>query len=361
MAWRCGVVLLILGLSFHASEAGPVSGDGCPCTSTCAKSWLNGGDEWCYVGKQCKPAGWDSCHDAAMLYSKGNDKEEKTTESESLWQRLQNKLKQTQTKEVEEKSALTKLQEKSDTALKVAEQEVALAAAETKKEKHRRLEGEAALAAAEAKLKKTQQHISEQESNLAVVTKHEADVEAELATTHAQLKTSQAQLKTSQLMEDTSKKQLRSALEKEEKSVREAQQKADDAEAKGKEEHAKVMTWETTHHKDLATHQTDALELSDTQLRLSGKEKQLFNIDKEANEAYTKLNIAEKAMLKVKAQASEAEKKLAASLSENAHLKDVEKKYIDVQQKLEASEQKKHELSAQLRPLHDAIRKAVMA
>jgi len=344
MSGRCGVVLIALGLSIRVSEAaGPVSGDGCACASACGKSWHNSGGEWCYVAKQCKNAGWDACQNAAMLYSEGKANAEKTTESKSLWQRLKDQLKQTETKELEEEAALT---------------------------------------VAQAKLKKNQQHSSEEESELRVVKKHEAEERVALATT-------QTQLKTSELKVDTLKKQLRSALEKEaeaevkataaeskerttsssaaqkqaegEKVVREAQKKADDAEAKRKEEHAKVMTSQATHHKDEIKHQKDAMKLSDTELRLSGKDKQLLKTDKKAKEAYTKFKVTEKAMLKVKAQASETEKKLAASISENAKMKDVQKKYVDTQKKLEVAEMQKQKAYAELKPLHTAILKAVLA
>jgi len=365
-----GVVLVALGV-LHLGEAVPVSSIssiGCTCTSSCGQSWHKTGDEWCYVGKQCKYAGWDFCrNDAQKLHSSGSIEKKKSAEERSgtsgkdqgilhfafsneehsLWQRLKEKLKATEQQKVVEETELQ---------------------------------------AVEKKLENSQRYGEEEEQKLVVVKKHAGALQSELTETKAQL--TDSDLKVTSL-----KQQLSSALKKEgiaeakadeeqhevekakqmaaaiaktaaandarkqadtDKKLSEAQHEVADAQAHQKETQAQVVALTSAHHQD-------ELKLSDATLKLSAADKKLTNAENKARNAFLKFKGTEKTLNTLKDVAGETSKKLKASVLEASRLKDVEKKYVDSQKALAISEKDNQKAYAELRPFREAVRRAVLA
>lgn len=359
------VVLVALGI-LHFGEAVPVSSIssiGCSCSSACGQSWHKTGDEWCYVGKQCKYAGWDFCrNDAQKPIEKKKSTEQRSgapgkdqgvlhfafsTEEHSLWQRLKEKLKSTEQQKVEEESVLKSV---------------------------------------ENKLKTAQRHGEEEEQKLTVVRKRAGALQSELTETKAQL--TDSDLKVTSL-----KKQLSSALKKEgiaeakadeeehkiekaeqmaaaiaktaaenaahqqadtEKKLSEAHHEVADAQAHQKETQAQVVAVTARHHQD-------ELKLSDATLKLSATEKKLTKSENKARDAFLKFKGTEKTLLTLKDVAGETKKKLDASVLEATRLKGVDKKYVDAQKALAISEKDNQKAYAELRPFREAVRRAVLA
>jgi len=358
MTGRRNILVLVLGLSIHVSEAKPLSlavdgneakplslavkplsSSGCACTSGCDKSWLKkalaSSIEWCYVDTKCKAAGWDSCHDTQTLY----------------------------------RSAVTKKQ--------LAEQHGAVLEAELQEVKAQLHDSElkaytfkTQLAAELVKEAKAQNHFEQAQRQV-----EDVEHKAEMKIKEIQGVEHKAELK----INETERK-LAQAWSKEadtEKRLAEAQRKVKDAETKqNKEDEVERKRNEAEHMvKDAAIrHNEDAMKLNAAELRRADMEKKLKKVEGEAQEADQKFKGAVKAMLKLKATSKEqlavANQKLAETQKKleseelvestlDDKLKEVEKEESETKKELAVTEKKRKAAVEELKPFRSAILRGV--
>lgn len=373
----CKVVLLVLGISSCAIGAKITSGSGCECTSGCGKSWRLYGSSWCYVDKQCKSAGWDSCADTNAVSSDA-DVQQNGTDRPGLWQKLQETLKLDDTNLKAEKKREGDLQTNLDetkaqlkeSVLNVASLKTKLhaALAEEAKAENRAEEAErkerGATAGVKQKLSDTEKALKETQLKLNETdTKEKEDQEKIIALQKDEQQKVTALQKEEQEKVAALQKQAQDKIaamkkEKDEKVGAFEKEKQDLVKALKKEAEDKLNDAEAKRKEAVVKHSQASLKLHDAQLKLSGTEKQLAKTQLKVKAANMRFRGAQDVANKFKAKALQADKALKKAATT---IKTVAQKYTETKKQLADTEKTRDMAYKELNPFRSAVIRAVLS